>query len=97
YVNSCHSALPRRLNAEYDGPGGDTPSGVLLHTKFLPDIIEKSKTEKLRRQHFHDPNQFGTYYDQILSQPDMWTPHSVRYTGWSQLLEMGLMRDGGWS
>ncbi len=96
YVNSCHSALPRRLNAVYDGPAGDTPSGVLLHTKFLPDIIEKSKTEKLRRQHFHDPNQFAAYYDQILNQPDMWTPQSVRYTGWSQLLELGLMRDGGW-
>nr|WP_171233548.1 glycosyltransferase family 2 protein [Ruegeria sp. HKCCA4812] len=96
YVNSCHSALPRRLNETYDGPGGDSPSGVLLHTKFLPDVIEKSNTEKQRRQHFHDPDQFGPYYDGIINQPDMWTPQSVRYTGWSQLEQLGLMNGGGW-
>ena len=47
-------------------------------------------------QHFHDPNQFGAYYDGILNQPDMWTPQSVQYTGWAQLQELGLMSDQGW-
>ncbi|NOD64978.1 glycosyltransferase family 2 protein [Ruegeria sp. HKCCD9179] len=96
YVNSCHSALPRHLNNAYDGPGGSAPSGVLLHTKFLPEVVEKSRSEKQRRQHFHDPNQFGAYYDGILNQPDMWTPQSVQYTGWAQLQELGLMSDQGW-
>jgi len=91
YVNSCHSALPRHLNAVYDGPGGQTPSGVLLHTKFLPEVVGKSKIEKSRRQHFHDPDLFGTYYDAIGNRPDMWTPDSVRYEGWSQLQDLGLM------
>ncbi|NOD76105.1 glycosyltransferase family 2 protein [Ruegeria sp. HKCCD4332] len=96
YVNSCHSALPRHLNNAYDGPGGSAPSGVLLHTKFLPGVVEKSRSEKRRRQHFHDPNQFGAYYDGILNQPVMWTPQSVQYTGWAQLQGLGLMSDQGW-
>ncbi|WP_170506373.1 glycosyltransferase family 2 protein [Ruegeria arenilitoris] len=91
YVNSCHSALPRHLNKVYDGPGGKTPSGVLLHTKFLPEVVDKSSTEKTRRQHFHDPDLFGSYYDAIGNRPDMWTPQSVRLEGWAQLQQLGLM------
>ncbi|MFY2824114.1 glycosyltransferase family 2 protein [Ruegeria sp. MALMAid1280] len=91
FVNSCHSALPRHLNAAYDGPDGAIPAGVLLHTKFLPEVVGKSKIEKARRQHFHDPDQFATYYDSIANGPDMWTPRSVRYEGWEQLQQMGLM------
>ena len=97
YVNSCHSALPRHLNAIYDGPGGDAPSGVLLHTKFLPEIVDKSRVEKQRRQHFHNPDQFGPYYDGIIGQPVMWTPDSVAFSGWKQLQSLGLMNDGGWT
>ncbi|NVO55960.1 glycosyltransferase family 2 protein [Rhodobacteraceae bacterium B1Z28] len=96
YVNSCHSALPRYLNTAYDGPGGAAPSGVLLHTKFLPEIVEKSKIEKTRRQHFHDPDQFGSYYEGIINRPDMWTPQSTRYAGWAQLQKLGLMNAIGW-
>lgn len=96
YVNSCHSALPRRLNAAYNGPGDNAPSGVLLHTKFLPEVVEKSGVEKTRRQHFHDPDQFNTYYDGILNRPTMWTPNSARYKGWRQLQQLGLMGKIEW-
>ncbi|WP_170570982.1 glycosyltransferase family 2 protein [Ruegeria atlantica] len=91
YVSSCHSALPRHLNAAYRGPGGEIPSGILLHTKFLPEVVDKSKIEKTRRQHFHDPDLFGSYYDAIGDSPDMWTPDSVRFDGWAQLQQLGLM------
>lgn len=80
----------------YDGPGGETPSGVLLHTKFLPEIIQKSQIEKQRRQHFHDPNQFGSYYDGIIDGPTLWTAQSVPFEGWEQLETLGLMNAGGW-
>ncbi|MEM6657873.1 MAG: glycosyltransferase family 2 protein [Pseudomonadota bacterium] len=96
FVNSCHSALPRRLNLCYDGPDGSSPSGVLLHTKFLPEIVAKSRIEKQRRQHFHDPDQFAPYYDGIIDCPDMWTQSSVPYSGWAQLQDLGLMTAGGW-
>lgn len=96
YVNSCHSALPKRLNFEYDGPGGTAPSGVLLHTKFLPEIVSKSAIEKRRGQHFHSPSEFGLYYDHLAASPDLWTPQSVKYRNWRQLEQLGLMSSGGW-
>ncbi|SDD65951.1 glycosyltransferase family 2 protein [Ruegeria marina] len=97
YVNSCHSALPRHLNGAYDGPGGTSPSGVLLHTKFLPDIVSRSEIEKSRQQHFHSPSEFDRYYDDLVASPDFWTSSSVRLSGWRQLQELGLITPGGWS
>lgn len=91
YVNSCHSALPRYLNGAYCGPGGAAPSGVLLHTKLLPDIVSRSEIEKSRQQHFHAPADFNHYYDDLIASPDFWTPSSVRLTGWQQLQELGLI------
>ncbi|MEW2911979.1 glycosyltransferase family 2 protein [Leisingera sp. JC11] len=96
YVNSTHSLLPRRLNGLYDGPGGAAPSGVLLHTKFLPEIVSKSATEKQRQQHFHTPQLFGGYYDRIIEAPDLWHAGSVRYRGPEQLAALGLMTPLGW-
>jgi hypothetical protein len=43
YVSSTHSLLPRRLNHVYDTTGGEKLSGILLHTKFLHTIVEKSR------------------------------------------------------
>ncbi|MBO9395196.1 glycosyltransferase family 2 protein [Shimia sp. R9_2] len=96
YVNSCHSALPARLNHGYDGPGGDAPSGVLLHTKFLPEIVAKSEIEKQRKQHFHAPAKFDHYYDEIAAAPDLWSEESRKFESWQQLEALGLMNSGGW-
>ncbi len=96
YINATHAILPRRLNAAYDGPGGDVPSGVLLHSKFLPGIVEKSKEEKTRRQHFRQPGDFDSYYDDLIANPDLWTQQSVAYRDWRQLEDLGLMSRGGW-
>jgi len=96
YVNSCHSVLPPRLNRAYDGPGGSQPSGVLLHSKFLPDIVSRSETEKIRQQHFHTPQDFDRYYDQLIAAPDLWHDKSVRIRDWQQLERLGLMNSGGW-
>ncbi|KIC10333.1 glycosyl transferase family 2 [Leisingera sp. ANG-M1] len=96
YINSTHSLLPPALNALYRGPGGAAPSGVLLHTKFLPEIVSKSATEKQRGQHFHTPQQFDAYYDRITEAPDLWHAGSVRYRGPGQLAELGLMQPAAW-
>ncbi len=96
YVNSSHSALPRRLNFCYNGPKGGAASGVMLHTKFLPEIVQKSGIEKSRKQHFHTPSDFDHYYDAIAKGLDLWSPNSVQLTGWKQLEELGLMSSGGW-
>lgn len=93
YVNSTHSALPRQLNRVWQG---DRTTGILLHTKFLPSIVEKSAEEKQRGEHFGDPSQYSGYYDQLLTGPDLWHPASLRYEGWQQLENLGLLHRGGW-
>ena len=93
YVNSTHALLPRVWNGWYDGPGGRLPSGVLLHTKFLPEIVARSAEERERAQHFHTPAAFGGYYDTIATGPVLWHVNSVRYRDPDQLAALGLLRD----
>ncbi|MGR3616902.1 MAG: glycosyltransferase family 2 protein [Paracoccaceae bacterium] len=92
YVNSTHSILPARLNGLYEGPGGKQPSGALLHTKFLPEIVSKSEIEKERAQHFHTPEMFDAYYDAVSQNPDFWHPCSERYQGFNQLERLRLVK-----
>lgn len=94
YVNSTHSLLPRPLNHLYDGPGGAMPSGVLLHTKFLPEVTDKSREDVTRRQHFHDPDTFQGYYAEIAAQPNLHHPGAIRYEGWQQLADLNLLTPG---
>lgn len=96
YVNSTHSILPRRLNRIYAEDGGEMPSGILLHTKFLDGAIRRAEQEKARREHFHDPDLFAAYYDAVIAGPVLKGPHSARLTGWRQLEALGLMSRGGW-
>lgn len=97
WVNSTHSALPRALNRTYDSTGGEQISGVLLHTKFLPAIVEKARIEKVRGQHFGNAQVFDDYYDHLAQAPDLWCDTSTRYEGWEQLEALGLMSRGGWA
>jgi hypothetical protein len=93
WVSSTHIALPRRLNGALDARRG-LPTGVLLHTKFLSQVIDRSAEEKHRAEHFTHPGRYDTYYDRIVADPDLWTPDSVRYQGWRQLVSLGLMAEG---
>jgi glycosyltransferase involved in cell wall biosynthesis len=95
YVNSTHSMLPPRLNLSWDGPGDPRPSGVLLHGKFLPDIVEKSKEELQRRQHFVRPETYADYHRAITDRPVLRCASSLRFSGWQQLEELGLMSPAG--
>ncbi|WP_368185480.1 glycosyltransferase family 2 protein [Aestuariibius sp. HNIBRBA575] len=95
YVSSTHTALPRRLNAAFDDRR-HLPTGVFLHSKFLDGIIQKSDEEKRRRQHFTHAERYDDYYDRIIANPTLWYENSVRYQGWEQLEELGLMTRGAW-
>ena len=97
YVNSTHAILPRRLNAVFDEAGGERISGILLHTKFLPVVVEKSREERERQQHFNNSALYEDYYQSLSQNPDLWCSHSARYGGWRQLEAMGLMSRGGWA
>ena len=96
YVNSTHALLPTRLNQVYATDGGEITSGVLLHTKFLPGIISRSRDEKARGEHFADGAQYARYYDRLTDDPVLHCAASSRYTGWRQLEALGLMSRGGW-
>ncbi len=96
YVNSTHALLPPRLNEVYATDGGELTSGVLLHTKFLPGIVERSAEEKARGEHFANGAHYASYYDNLIRDPVLHTSASTRYTGWRQLEALGLMSRGGW-
>ena len=96
YVSSTHSVLPRRLNAVRGAAAGNAPTGILLHTKFLHMVVEKSGEEKYRQEHFANSSLYDGYYDGLAADPCLWTPDSVRLTGWQQLVDLGLMQGGGW-
>lgn len=100
YANSTHSILPPRMNLEWDGPfvtsGDDRLCGVLLHTKFLPGILERSREEQQRKEHFGQPEQFDNYYDSVLKAPSLRHDMSLRYRDWCQLQSLGLISTGGW-
>jgi hypothetical protein len=96
YVNSTHALLPPRLNRVYATDGGMLTSGALLHTKFLPGIIERSAEEKARGEHFADGAQYAGYYDRLTADPVLKSPASTRYSGWRQLEALGLISRGGW-
>ena len=96
YVNSTHALLPRNLNVIYDVNGGERISGILLHTKFLPVIVQKSAEERIRQEHFANTALYDDYYHSLMQSPDLWCPASQRYIGWRQLEALGLMSRGGW-
>lgn len=96
YVNSTHSMLPPRLNDLYDGPGDPRLSAVLLHGKFLPQIVGKSAEELTRRQHFAYPDAYAGYHLALTGAPTLRGPASVGYDGPSQLVSLGLMAAGDW-
>ena len=94
YVNSTHAALPRRLNAIYGD--GEALTGILLHTKFQDQVIEKSAEELNRGEHFRHSALYRDYYRKILDGPVLWSERSTRLTSWRQLEALGLMSRGGW-
>jgi hypothetical protein len=96
YVSSTHQMLPRRLNHVFDRADDRRVTGVLLHTKFLPDIMSKSQEELTRRQHFENSSLYADYHQQLAQGPDLWCLQSQRYTGWAQLAALGLMSQGDW-
>lgn len=93
YVTSTHQMLPRRLNHVFDT---GAPTGVLLHSKFLPQIAAKSAEELTRRQHFQNSALYEDYHQRLISGPVLWHAASQRYHGPAQLEQLGLMSAGDW-
>lgn len=96
YVSSTHSLLPPRLNAVRGDAAGDAPTGVLLHTKFLPEVVAKSGQEKYRGEHFENSALYQEYYDALTHGPTLWDEKSIKFNDWRQLVDLDLMQSGRW-
>lgn len=94
YVTSTHQTLPRKLDDVFSTNRKSLRSGVLLHTKFLPNIATKSAEEIVRKQHFENSTLYQEYYQSLIEGPDLWSENSVRYVGSVQLEALGLMSRG---
>lgn len=97
YVTSTHHMLPRQLNHVFEDQTDGMPTGVLLHSKFLNTIGERSAEERQRRQHFENSSLYEDYYQRLIEDVDLWSAESRRYAGWQQLVDDGLMSKGDWS
>lgn len=93
YVSSTHQILPPHL---HDVFGRNVTSGALLHTKFLPNIGQKSTEELARKQHFENTERYETYHQRLTRNPVLWHAGSREYVGPEQLVELGLMSKGDW-
>lgn len=96
YVSSTHQMLPAHLHDTLDPAMQDKASGVLLHTKFLPNISEKSQEELSRQQHFQNSARYADYHHALTGNPTLWDAGSTRYAGPDQLVTLGLMSKGDW-
>ncbi|MBY8974765.1 glycosyltransferase family 2 protein [Rhodobacteraceae bacterium NNCM2] len=95
FVTSTHNLLPRSLNENYSRGQGAITSGALLHFKFLETLSGKVAEELTRRQHYLGGLEYRGYAERGVEQ-SFWTPNSTRYTGWRQLVELGVIARGGW-
>lgn len=96
YVSSTHQVLPRHLHDVFDFENDTRVTGVLLHTKFLPIIGDKSAEELVRGQHFENSGLYQDYHRRLTESPDLWSATSQRYEGPEQLVALGLMSRGKW-
>ncbi len=96
YVSSTHNLLPRGLNLVYDEWGGEKASGCLLHAKFLDILKDKALEELERKQHYAASREYEAYSNKIGKGQRLWSETSVKYEGWRQLEELGLMSSGNW-
>ena len=97
FVNSTHALLPAALNRVQAEDGGEMLSGVLLHTKFLPSVIERAAEELHRQQHFAQSRAYRGYYRALMADPVLWCAASTRLKDWRGLETAGLMGRSDWA
>jgi glycosyltransferase involved in cell wall biosynthesis len=95
YASSTHLAFPLHLNNGFF-EGNPAPTGLLLHTKFLSEVIYKSSEEKQRCEHFLRSESYFKYYDGVIADPVLWHEGSVRLEPNTDFVALGLMRRGDW-
>ncbi|TKB45174.1 glycosyltransferase family 2 protein [Thalassotalea mangrovi] len=87
YISSMHMAIPRKLNKGYQ----QGLTGALLHFKFIAEFEQKIVEEMERKEHYGDSIEYKKY-QQFLKDSMHFEPRlSVKYQGWQQLQQLGLI------
>ena len=95
YLSSTHVLAPKRLN-EPHFKDSLAPTGCLLHFKYLSLFQNKVREEMERKQHYAGSREYKKYADMFAKKTHLWCDGSVRFQGWRQLVDLGLMNVGRW-
>jgi hypothetical protein len=96
YVSSMHVLNLIRLNRPHK-INHLSPTGCILHFKFLSSIIDKASEEMERRQHFDNSVEYRNYHHIFRAGKDSFCCEiSSPYRGSEALIEGGLMNRGQW-
>lgn len=94
YVSSMHNLIPRWPNMPYRE---NDITGCLLHFKFISQIMKKSSEEMHRGEHYDNSSEYKKYHSAVTASTKLYDDDiSVEYTGWPQLVKLGLMNPGFW-
>jgi hypothetical protein len=96
YLSSMHVLGHMRLNGPH-GSGGLSPTGCLLHFKFLSTLSAKAAEEMIRREHYDESKEYISYNKIIESGEDyLFYEHSLKFENSAQLIDLGFMQRGTW-
>jgi len=96
YLSSTHTAAPKRLNRPHAAEHL-SPTGCLLHFKFLSMLTEKVAEEMVRSEHFAGSAEYIRYNAVLNGEGrSLYSDYSVRYRDSRQLHDLGLMTYGQW-
>ncbi len=96
YLSSTHMLAPRTANPPHT-PDHLSPSGCLLHFKFLSPMAEKVAEEMERKEHYDNSIEYRNYHAVISQSLDvLFFEKSVKFESSRQLCDLGFMTTGGW-
>jgi hypothetical protein len=96
YLSSMHQLSHMRLNRPH-GPGGLSPTGCLLHFKFLSSLPDKAAEEMSRKEHYDNSREYIAYNTIMGSGEDcLYYENSIKFQNSTQLIDLGFMHRGTW-
>ncbi len=96
YTSSTHVANLKRLNRPHK-TRHVSPTGCILHFKFLSSIVAKAGEELHRKQHYDNSIEYRGYKELIDKDNDrFFCEVSEPYTDSAKLTRLGLMTAGQW-
>ncbi len=95
YVSSMHMLNLMRLNRPHKR-NHVSPTGCMLHFKFLSSLVHKAAEEIERKQHYNNSIEYKQYLDNKRTSETLHCEISHRYEGSASLMRIGLMSPGQW-